>query len=221
LRIQDNEANPLDAYAPSHGRAGGAGKPRVVGDGGRYYPRLADKDLISLVAVGDAEAFGVLYERHCRAVLSLGRRLTHDEWEAEDLAQEAFLKVWRSANGYLTERGGVRKWIFSVARNAAIDRMRAQATRRRTLEKAEVPGPLPCEAFASAWRGSQRDRLRQALDTLPHAQRKVLALAHLQGLTHEEIAEFLCLPLGTVKGRMRLGLKKLRDHPGLREVTLA
>jgi RNA polymerase sigma-70 factor (ECF subfamily) len=198
-------------------------EPRGVGDHAGRYPLLADEDLISLVGEGDGSAFGVLYERHSRAVYSVARRLTGEEREAEDLAQEAFVKVWRSADGYRAERGSVRTWIFSVLRNEAIDRLRSRATRQRALGRAEAQGAQetqPSEAFALAWHNCRWDRTRQALQTLPRAQLEVLALIHLCDLTHAETAKLLKLPLGTVKGRLRLGLKKLRDHPGLRGMAV-
>ena len=143
---------------------------RAPGGGGGYYPCLADEDLISLVAGGEAFAFGVLYERHSRAVYSVARRLSGgEEREAEDLAQEAFLKVWRSAGSYRAERGGVRKWIFSVLRNQGVDRLRSRAARQRALEKAETVSSEPSEAFALAWRNCRWDRAREALVTLPRS----------------------------------------------------
>ena len=187
------------------------------------YPLLTDEDLISLVGAGNAFAFNVLYDRHSRAVYSVARRLAGgDEREAEDLGQEAFLKVWRSAGSYRAERGGVRKWIFSVLRNQGVDRLRSRASHRRALEKAaaETVRSEPSEAFALAWRNCRWDKAREALETIPRAQLEVLALVHLSGLTHAEIAERLQVPLGTVKGRLRLGLKKLRDDPGVREMAV-
>ncbi len=193
----------------------------MKGRGGRY-PLLADEDLISLVGAGDAFAFSALHDRHSRATYSLARRLTGDEQDAEDLAQDAFLKVWRSAGSYRAQRGSVRTWMLSVVRNQNIDWLRSQATRRRSQEKAEAEAPRsqPSEVFAETWRNFRRDRVREALQVLPHTQHKVLALAHFSDLTNAEIAERLCLPLGTVKGRMRLGLKKLRNHPELREMAV-
>jgi RNA polymerase sigma-70 factor, ECF subfamily len=182
---------------------------------------LDDEDLISLAGEGDALAFGVLYERHSRAVYSVARRLIGEEGrEAEDLAQEAFVKVWRSAGSYRAERGGARKWIFSVLRNHGVDRLRSRASHRRALEKAETVSSEPSEAFALAWRNCRWDQAREALETLPRAQLEILTLVHLYGLTHAETAERLQVPLGTVKGRLRLGLKKLRDHPGLRQMAV-
>jgi RNA polymerase sigma-70 factor (ECF subfamily) len=193
----------------------------VRGHGGRY-PLLADEDLISLVGAGDAFAFNALHDRHSRAIYSLARRLTGDEQDAEDLAQDAFLKVWRSADSYRAERGSVRTWMLSVVRNQGIDRLRSQASHWRTQEKAEAEAPRsqPSEGFAETWRKYRRDRVREALEDLPHTQHKILALAHFSDRTNAEIAERLCLPLGTVKGRIRLGLKKLRKHPELREMAV-
>ncbi|MBA2712166.1 MAG: sigma-70 family RNA polymerase sigma factor [Rubrobacteraceae bacterium] len=202
--------------------SGGPPFARPVGAGGARgcYSRLADEDLISLVGAGDVSAFTALYERHFRAVCSLARRLTLNEQDAEDLAQDVFLKIWRSAGSYRAAKGGVRTWVFSVVRNQSIDRLRSQATRRRTLAKAEDPSSPPDDPFDPCWRDLRRDRVREALGELPPAQRMVLALNHFCELTHAEIAERLCVPLGTVKGRMRLGLEKLRDHPELREKTV-
>jgi RNA polymerase sigma-70 factor (ECF subfamily) len=115
----------------------------------------------------------------------------------------------------------VRTWMLSVLRNQNIDRLRSQAFHLRKQEKAEAEAPRsqPSEAFAESWDKYRRARVQGALQVLPYAQHKVLALAHFSDLTHAEIAERLGLPLGTVKGRMRLGLKKLRDHPELREMV--
>jgi len=181
---------------------------------GRHYLILADEDLISLVEAADAEAFATLYDRHSRAAFSLAYRMMGERQAAEDLAQDAFLKVWRSASGYRAERGSVRTWILSIVHNRGIDQLRTQASRRRTQDKIEASAPRsqPSEAFAETLRNSQRDQVREALDTLPPEQLKILELAYFSGYTHVEISDLLRLPLGTVKGRMRLGLKKIRDY---------
>jgi RNA polymerase sigma-70 factor, ECF subfamily len=185
----------------------------VRGHRGRY-PLLADEDLISLVGDGDAQAFALLYDRHSRVAFSLAHRMLGERQAAEDLAQEAFIKIWRGAPSYRAGRGGVRTWILSVVRNQGIDQLRANATRRRTLERvqASTPRSQPSEAFVETWRNSQRDQVREALNTLPAEQWKILELAYFSGYTHVEIADLLGLPLGTVKGRMRRSLKRLRDH---------
>ena len=181
--------------------------------GGRYS-LLTDEDLISLVGAGDAFAFSALHDRHSRVIYSLARRLTGREQDAEDLAQDAFLKVWRSAGSYQAERGSVRTWMLSVVRNRGIDRLRSQAAHWRTREKAEAEAPRlqPSEAFAETWRKCRRDRVREALEDLPHTQNKVLALAHFSDRTNAEIAERLHLPLGTVKGRDRKSTRLNSSH---------
>ena len=135
-----------------------------------------------------------------------------EKHSAEDLVQDALLKVWRSAGRYRAERGSVRTWILSIVHNRGIDQLRSLSSRRRTQEKveAEAPTSQPSEAFAESWRNSQREQVRAAMSTLPPEQLKILELAYFSGYTHVEIADMLVLPLGTVKGRMRLGLKKIR-----------
>jgi RNA polymerase sigma-70 factor, ECF subfamily len=181
---------------------------------GRHYLILADEDLISLVEAADAEAFATLYNRHSRAAFSLAYRMMGERQASEDLTQDAFLKVWRSASSYRAERGSVRTWILSIVHNRGIDQIRSQASRRRTQDKIEASAPRsqPSEAFAETLRNTQRDQVREALDTLPPEQLKILELAYFSGYTHVEISDLLRLPLGTVKGRMRLGLKKIRDY---------
>src|SRR5215208_600786 len=180
----------------------------------RQHLLLADENLISFVGQGDAEAFATLYDRHSRAAFSLAYRMMGERQASEDLAQDAFLKVWRSASSYRAERGSVRTWILSIVHNRGIDQIRSQASRRRRQEEMEASAPRsqPSEAFAETWRNSQREQVREALGTLPPEQLKILELAYFSGYTHMEISELLDLPLGTVKGRMRLGLKKIRDY---------
>ena len=112
----------------------------------------------------------------------------------------------------------MRTWILSVVRNHSIDQLRARASRRRTQEKAEASAPRyePSEAFAETWHAARLGWVREALDALPHGQQQVLELTYFSGLTHVEIAERLRLTLGTVKGRTRLGLEKLRNNTELR-----
>jgi RNA polymerase sigma-70 factor (ECF subfamily) len=183
-----------------------------VADGGRHYLLYADEDLMPLVEVGDAEALAALYDRYGRMAYSLAYRMMGEKQEAEDVVQEAFIKVWRSAGGYRAERGSVRTWILSIVHNRGIDQIRSHASRGRMQDKVEASAPTsePSEAFAETWRNTQQEQVREALNTLPQEQLKILELAYFSGYTHVEIAEHLELPLGTVKGRMRLGLQKIR-----------
>jgi RNA polymerase sigma-70 factor (ECF subfamily) len=174
---------------------------------------IADEDLISLVhQARDPRAFATLYDRHGRAAYSLAYRMMGERQAAEDLVQEAFLKLWRAAGSYRPERGSVRSWLLTIVHNGAIDQLRSSASRRRMQEKVEASAPQfqPNEAFSESWRNAQREQIREALKTLPQEQLKVLELAYFGGYTRAEIAGLLDLPLGTVKGRMRLGLKKMR-----------
>ena len=192
----------------------------MVRDRRRQHLLLADENLISFVGQGDAEAFTILYDSHGRAAFSLAYRLMGERQAAEDLVQDAFLKVWRSATSYRPERGSVRTWLLSIVRNRGIDQLRSHASRRRMQDRIEASAPhsQPSEAFAETWRNSQRDQVREALNTLSPAQLKVLELTYFSGYTHVQVSELLDVPLGTMKGRMRLGLKKMRDyfeHPKL------
>jgi RNA polymerase sigma-70 factor, ECF subfamily len=180
----------------------------------RQYLLLADEDLISLTAGRDTQALAALYDRHGRVAYSLAYRMMGERQAAEDLVQEAFLKVWRAAGSYRVERASVRTWILSIVHNRGIDMLRSTASRRRTQERVEAqpPASQPSEAFGETWRNSQREHVREGLRELPPEQLKVLELAYFSGYTHTEIAELLDLPLGTVKGHMRLGLKKMREY---------
>ena len=178
----------------------------------RQHLLLADEDLLSFVGQGDSEAFTILYDRYGRAAFSLAYRVMGERQAAEDLVQDAFLKLWRSATSYRPERGSVRIWLLSIVRNRSIDQLRSHASRRRTQDKLEASAPRsqPSEAFAETWRNSRRDQVREALEALPPEQSKILDLAYFSDCTHVEIAGLLNIPLGTVKGRMRLGIEKMR-----------
>ena len=178
---------------------------------------------MSFVPHGDKEALGTLYDRHSRTAYSLAYRMMGERLAAEDLVQEAFLQVWRAAGSYREERGSVRTWILSIVRYRGIDHLRSSASRRRMQDRAGAVAPTsqPSEAFDQTWRNSQSEQVREALIGLPLDQHKVLELAYFSGYTHIEIAELLELPLGTVKGRMRSGLKKLREYFESRGMAVA
>ena len=194
----------------------------MVANRSRQYLTFADEELISLVGKSDAEAFATLYDRHSRPAYSLAYRMMGEHQAAEDLVQDAFIKLWRSATSYRADRGSVRTWLLSIVHNRGIDQLRSLASRRRTQEKIEASAPKsqPSEAFSESWRNSQREQVREALSTLPQEQLKILELAYFSGYTHVEIAEILNLPLGTVKGRMRLGLKKMKEYFGSQDMVM-
>lgn len=180
----------------------------------RRLPLLEDRDLVALVERGDPGALACLYDRHGGAAYLLAYRILGQRQAAEDLVQEAFLKVWRSAQSYRAARGSARTWVLSIVHNQAIDQLRAVASRRRTQELVELSAVTyqPSDAFDEAWLGSRREQVREALETLPPAQLEVIRLSYFSGYTHAEISDLLGLSLGTVKSRLRLGLKKVREH---------
>ena len=169
---------------------------------------------MTLTSGGDTRAFTVLYDRHSRAAYSLAYRMMGGRQASDDLVQEAFLDVWRAAASYRAQKGSVRTWVLSIVHKRGIDQLRSATRCRRIEDKVEATAPTsqPSEAFAETWRSSQREQIREALRSLPSEQLKVLELAYFSGYTHVEIADLLDLPLGTVKGRMRLGLKKIREY---------
>jgi RNA polymerase sigma-70 factor, ECF subfamily len=184
--------------------------------------RLADEDLLTLIERGDADAFEVIYERHSRVAFSLAFRLLGDRPSAEDLVQDAFLAVWRGAGSYSSTRGSVRNWLLSILHNRGVDRLRtlaAMTRRQEALEQAELRRPDEPDAAALGIGQALAGSVREELSSLPGEQFEVLKLAYYGGFTHQEIAEMLELPLGTVKSRMRLGLDRLRR--GLGEAGVA
>jgi RNA polymerase sigma-70 factor (ECF subfamily) len=176
--------------------------------------RLADEDLVPLVERKDPAAFEIMYDRHGGAAYSLAYRIVGDRGTAEDVTQEAFLSLWRSKARYDRTRGSVRTWLLGIVRNRAIDVLRREAGRAPSvsldLERLPSAGPAAELTDTEALRHEAAREVRGALSALPDDQLKVIELAYFGGLTHSEIAEFLGMPLGTVKGRMRLAMEKIR-----------
>ncbi len=172
---------------------------------------------MQLVAGADADAFEVILERHADAAFSLAYRMCGRRSLAEDVAQESFLSLWRSAARYDRARGSVRTWTLGIVHNRAIDALCRSSVhdRRRASDDAmerelEAPERTDVQAMSNA----ASEEIRVALGELPSEQRHVIELAYFGGFTHTEIASMLDTPIGTVKGRMRLGLEKLRGHLG-------
>jgi RNA polymerase sigma-70 factor, ECF subfamily len=178
--------------------------------------RLADEELMPLVGRRDAEAFEVLYDRHGGAAYSLAYRIVGDRAAAEEVTQEAFISVWRSGARFDAARGSVRSWLLSVVRNRAIDFLRSRAGKapKLTFDDDAVLEQRPAEERTEeeALQRETAAELRGALGNLPGEQSKVIELAYFGGFSHSEIARILGLPMGTVKGRMRLGLEKIRGE---------
>jgi RNA polymerase sigma-70 factor (ECF subfamily) len=174
---------------------------------------LADEEAMQLVADGNPRAFELIYDRHGGAAFSLSYRMVGNRVTAEDITQEAFLSIWRSRMRYDTSRGSVRTWVLGIVHNRAIDALRRGAVherRRETLEGVEERREAPERTDVEVARREEARNVRDALDTLPEDQRRAIELAYFGGFSHSQIADMLGEPVGTVKGRMRLGLDKLR-----------
>ena len=176
--------------------------------------RLGDEELMTLVDRKEPEAFEVLYERHGGAAYSLAHRIVGDRVLAEDVTQEAFLSIWRSGARFDAARGSVRAWSLGIVRNRAIDALRRAGGNAPKLDL-DDDAVLEAERSpkltdAEAIRRETARQVRGALVELPKEQSQVIELAYFGGFSHSEIAEMLSMPLGTVKGRMRLGLEKVR-----------
>ena len=184
---------------------------------GAALRRLADEELMDRVRDGDSAAFSVIYDRHGTTAFSLAYRMAGKRNVAEDVVQEAFLSLWRTSARYDASRGSVRTWVLGIVHNRAIDALRRSNVhdkRRASDEGIEERFAAPERTDAEAARRSEAHEVRSALGALPADQLKVIELAYFGGFTHSEIAEMLDTPLGTVKGRMRLGLEKLRGVLG-------
>jgi RNA polymerase sigma-70 factor, ECF subfamily len=178
---------------------------------------LADEELMELVDSGDTRAFEVIFDRHAGAGYSLALRMCGRRALAEDIVQEAFLSLWRSGSGYDRARGSVRSWVLSAVHNRAVDALRRTGAKAgRDVSDEGIAERLPAREATDTEveRREEARRVRSALDELPPDQRQVIELAYFGGLSHSQIAEMLDLPPGTVKGRMRLGLTKLRSALG-------
>src|SRR5215218_7035986 len=178
--------------------------------------RLADEELMPLVGGKDPEAFEVLFDRHGGAAFSLAYRIVGNRGAAEEVVQEAFISVWRSGARFDAARGSVRSWLLSVVRNRAIDFLRSRAGKapELTFDDDATLEQRPAEERTEdeALRHETTAELRGALGELPGEQSKVIELAYFGGFSQSEISRMLGVPLGTVKGRMRLGLEKIRGE---------
>jgi RNA polymerase sigma-70 factor (ECF subfamily) len=185
--------------------------PRHRGAGAGSLRELADEDLMALVRRGEARAFEVIYDRHSGVAFSLAYRMCGSRTAAEDVVQESFLSLWRSGARYDRARGSVRTWVLGIVHNRAIDVLRRGHDRHRASddgieERFEAPEHTEVEVA----RRDEAREIRAALDQLPAEQSRVIELAFYGGYSHTEIAEMLDAPVGTIKGRMRLGMEKMR-----------
>ncbi|MCW2991251.1 MAG: sigma-70 family polymerase sigma factor [Solirubrobacterales bacterium] len=189
--------------------------PRLGSPRSTDHGRLGDEELMARVRDGDSAAFEVVYDRHGGVAYSLAFRMCGRKQAAEDVVQEAFLSAWRRSSSYDPARGSLRTWLLGIVHHRAVDALRRSGNDvRRT---ADIPvEELDFDSEVSVDNEViERDRagvVRDAMGELPADQKKVIELAYFGGFTHTEIAAMLDVPIGTVKGRMRLGLTKLRSR---------
>lgn len=177
------------------------------------HARDSDERLVSALTEGDSDALGTLWERHARPAYSLALRMLRDPGWAEEVVQDVFLRLWRDPRAYDPSRGDLRRWLLTVTHHAAVDGLRSRRGSARVRDAGSVPlarmvqGEDPADRV---WRNLRAERVRAALSELPAAQREVIELVYFEGWSQAEVAENTGQPLGTVKSRIRMGMKKLR-----------
>ncbi len=172
----------------------------------------ADGELLDRIVAGDTAAFEQLYDRHSKPAYALAQRIVQEPGVAEDVVQDAFLTVWRQAATYGQARGSVRSWLLAIVHHRAIDYVRRRhEDRQQPLEDMTLL-PDNIDTWDQARQGVEGSYVRAALDSLPPDQKRSVVLAYFGGYTHDEIARQLGVPLGTVKGRLRIGLQKMRGY---------
>lgn len=177
------------------------------------YSALGDDEILAKLREGESWAMAVLYDRYARLVFSLALHILNDRPAAEEVVQEVFVKVWRRAGDYSSERGKLSAWIGSIAHHQAIDDLRRRRVRPSATEDEEATRDLVDDApvpFERAVQSIEHQQIAEALQCIPPEQRQPIELAYFEGLTQQEIAAKLDQPLGTIKTRMRLGMQKLK-----------
>ena len=178
-----------------------------------------DRELVQQIGRGDEDAFRGLFGRYAPSAMALARRVARQPFLAEEIVQEAFLAVWRNPSGYDQQRGSVRAWLMGMVHHRAVDAVRREESQRRRVEESMVSDPVVSPDLADDVADQvdlpdERKAVRAALDGLPADQREVIELMYFGGLSQSTISERLGLPLGTVKSRTLLGMRRLRGAIG-------
>jgi RNA polymerase sigma-70 factor, ECF subfamily len=184
---------------------------------GGERPGDALEGLLTLVAGGDDRAFAELYQEVAAAVFGLVSKVVRNPAQSEEVTQEVFVELWRTASRFDPARGTARSWIMTCAHRRAVDRVRSaeRAARRDDLAGRRDQGRPYDEVAEQVETSLEREQVRSSLDALTTLQREAVVLAYYGGYTHREIAELLGVPAGTVKTRLRDGLIRLRDQLGV------
>jgi len=200
-RVEAARTRPL---APA-GTIGPVGAPDLV--------QARDRELVARLRLGDEEAFRDLFRRYAPTALALAGRVVRDQNLAQEVVQEAFLALWRSPDAYDPEQGSVRAWLVGIVHHRAVDAVRRLSAEQRRAERAAAVDP-PVDVAEEVLEGIETPRerraVREALAALPPPQREVIELMYYGGLSQSAIAKRLSLPLGTVKSRTLLAMRRLR-----------
>jgi RNA polymerase sigma-70 factor (ECF subfamily) len=193
--------------------------PRIASNRWHHEPIASPPiDLVSLMHLvqrGDHAAFATLYDELAAAVFGTVKRVLRDPAMSEEVAQEVFVELWRTAGRFDPERASVSTWAITIARRRAVDRVRHEQSQRDRIERSATQRPQEVDAIDDTVVASiDAERVTRAIADLPDDQRVVIEMAFIDGDSHGDIAARLDLPLGTVKGRVRLGLKKLGGKLG-------
>ena len=178
-------------------------------------PALFEAGLLARIAGGHEPSLAAFYDRLSPLAFGLALRILHDAGAAQDVVQEAFLRVWQRADRFEPDRGAPRPWFLRLVRNLAIDARRAASAQERTVDAAAADDPAPTQPLPPdelAERSERAHRVRTALAELPPEQRRAIEIAYFEGLSHAEIAARDGAPLGTVKSRIRDGVLRLRER---------
>ena len=195
--------------------------PGTSDHGGQDGVIGSDARMLDLLARAEPEGIEMLYDRYSALAYTLAFRVLNDAGAAEDVVQEAFLSVWRRASTYRSDRGSLRTWVCSIVHHRALDRLRGRAGRARqdlALEHAPIAVTSVSDTWDQVVEVLEREQLKTALSELSMEQRETIELAYYGGYSQTEISDLMQVPLGTVKGRTRLALRKLR---GLLELPVA
>jgi len=203
-----DQASEEVAHRPAHRSAGSAG-------GGDFVAAAGDQELASRLAAGNHDALAELYDRYAGLAYGVAIRVLGDPARAEDAVQDAFMNVWNRAASFDAERGSLRAWLLTSVRNRSIDYLRGRGAHER--EEHELPPEMAgAVSHSDPWRevalSLERTAVHDALASLPTEQRQVIELAYFGGYTQSEIADRTRVPLGTVKGRIRLALEKMASY---------
>ena len=178
-------------------------------------PEARDRDLVRRIGAGEEDAFRRLFRTFAPSAQALAQRIVRQPFLAEEIVQEVFLAVWRSPDGYRAERGSVKSWLLGMVHHRAVDAVRREESQRRRAEEAipdavDLGGDPGITVVEEIGIPEERKAVRGALEELPHDQRQVLELMYFGGMSQSQISERLALPLGTVKSRTLLGMRRMR-----------